>query len=75
MGSNQTRIEVNMCLSTVYLDKEGSRQKVMQDVASMRALKNGFEVIDLLGVRTFVHGRIKSLDFVDDPMVLLEDRE
>lgn len=61
-----------MCLSTVYLNMEGRRQEVMQDVACIKAQKDGFLIIDLLGTRTFVRGRIAYLDFIDEHTVLLE---
>jgi predicted RNA-binding protein len=51
---------------------EGRRQEVMQDVACIKAQKDGFLIIDLLGTRTFVRGRIAYLDFIDEHTVLLE---
>jgi predicted RNA-binding protein len=59
----------------VYLDADGRRQEVMKDVAAMEAGKDGFMIIDLFGTTTFVRGKIKSLDFVDEPSVLLKENE
>jgi predicted RNA-binding protein len=61
-----------MCLSTVYVDSGGQRQKVMQDVAFMEAENDGYIMSDLFGIKKFVQGKIKRLDFVDEHAVLLE---
>lgn len=61
-----------MCLSTVYVDARGQRQKVMQDVAAMEAVKDGYLLADLFGVKKIVRGKIKYLDLVDEHIVLLE---
>ena len=61
-----------MCLSTVYIDTKGQRQKVMQEVAAMEAEKDGYLLVDLFGVKKFVRGNIICLDFVDEHIVLLE---
>jgi predicted RNA-binding protein len=45
----------------------------MQDVAAMEAEKDGYLLVDLFGVKKFVRGKIKCLDFVDDHTVLLEE--
>ena len=65
-----------MCLSTVYIQSEDRRIKVMQDVAQMESNEEGYVVIGLLGDQKFVKGTIKSVDFVDNHTVVLEeDRE
>jgi predicted RNA-binding protein len=61
-----------MCLSTVYIQTKGQRQKVMQDVAKMESSKEGYLLIGLLGDQKMVDGRIKKIDFVDDHSVILE---
>lgn len=61
-----------MCLSTVYIDTKGQRQKVMQEVAAMEAEKDGYLLVNLFGVKKFVRGNIKCLDFIDEHIVLLE---
>ena len=62
----------SMCLSTVYIQLEDRRIKVMQDVAQMESNQEGYLLIGLLGDQKFVKGRIKSVDFVDDHTVVLE---
>lgn len=61
-----------MCLSTVYIETKGQRQKVMQDVAKMEFCNEGYLLIGLLGDQKVVDGRIKKIDFVDDHSVILE---
>jgi predicted RNA-binding protein len=62
-----------MCLSTVYVDCKGQHKKVMQDVAAMEAIADGYLLVDLFGVKKTVRGDIKYLDFVDEHTVLLEE--
>ncbi len=61
-----------MCLSTVYIQTKGQRQKVMQDVAKMEFNNEGYLLIGLLGDQKMVTGRIQKIDFVDDHSVILE---
>ena len=61
-----------MCLTTVYLQSEDRRIKVMQDVAQMESNQEGYLLIGLLGDQEFVKGTIKSVDFIDDHTVVLE---
>jgi predicted RNA-binding protein len=62
-----------MCLSTVYIQLKDRRIKVMQDVAQMEYDQEGYLLIGLLGDQKFVKGTIKSVDFVDDHTVVLEN--
>ena len=64
-----------MCLSTVYIQSKDRRIKVMQDVARMEYNQEGYLLIGLLGNQKFVKGTIKSVDFVDDHIVVLERGE
>jgi predicted RNA-binding protein len=61
-----------MCLSTVYLQLEGRRIEVMQDVARLESRDAGYLLTGLLGDQKMVEGRIKKIDFVDDHSVILE---
>ena len=61
-----------MCLSTIYIDSDGEPEKVMQEVARMEAEGEGFSLIDLFGEKTFIQGKIKSIDFVDEHSVVIE---
>ena len=64
-----------MCLSSVYLDSGAGQKQIMSDVARMEAEAEGFLLIDLFGERTFVRGRIKRIDFIDEHAVVLEQDE
>ena len=61
-----------MCLSTVYIQSEGRRIKVMQDVAQMESNDDGYLLIGLLGNQKFVKGKVKRVDFIDDHAAVLE---
>jgi predicted RNA-binding protein len=63
-----------MCLSTIYLDSCGEPKQFMQDIARMEAESEGFTLIDLFGKKTFVQGKIKSIDFIEEHSVLLEQK-
>jgi predicted RNA-binding protein len=60
-----------MCLSTIYIDSDGEPEKVMQEVARMEAEGDGFSLINLFGEKTFIQGKIKSIDFVDEHSVVI----
>jgi len=61
-----------MCLSTVFMKDGDQHAKVMQDVARMESINEGYLLIGLLGDQRFVKGRILKIDFVDDHAVILE---
>ena len=62
-----------MCLSTVYVHSGNQQSEVMRDVAYMEAKNEGFVLTGLLGDKKFVQGRLRSVDFVDEHSVVLED--
>lgn len=64
-----------MCLSTVYIQTKGQRQKIMQDVAKKEFNNKGYLLTGLLGDQKMVDGRIKKIDFVDDHSVILETKD
>ena len=61
-----------MCLSTVYIQSEDRRIKVMQDVAQMEYTHEGYLLIGLLGDQKRVKGVIRKIDFVDDHSVIMD---
>lgn len=64
-----------MCLSTVYIQSQGRRVKVMQDVAQMESNNDGYLLIGLLGDQRLVKGVVRKIDFVDDHLVILEEEK
>ena len=61
-----------MCLSTVYIDSTTGKEEVMRDVAEMEAEGEGYNLVNLMGEKTFVKGSIKRVDFVDEHTVVME---
>ena len=61
-----------MCLSTICIESMGQRLTVMKDVAGIVAEKDGYLLSDLFGAKTFVQGKIKRVDFIDEHIVVLE---
>jgi predicted RNA-binding protein len=64
-----------MCLSTVYIQSQGRRVKVMEDVAQMESDKDGYLLVGLLGDQRLVKGAVRKIDFVDDHLVILEEKK
>ena len=61
-----------MCLSNVfYVDSNGQQQEVMRDVAQMEAHNNGFLLTGLLGEQKFVQGDVRTIDFIDEHLVVI----
>ena len=59
-----------MCLATVYIEDDGQREKVMQDVAWIEPANGGLELITLLGERKLFQAQIKRIDLMHSLIVL-----
>jgi predicted RNA-binding protein len=59
-----------MCLATVYIENDGQREKVMQDVAWIEPANGGLELITLLGERQSFQAQIKRIDLMKGLVVL-----
>ncbi|RLC87558.1 MAG: hypothetical protein DRI79_08460 [Chloroflexi bacterium] len=59
-----------MCLATVYIEDDGQREEVMQDVAWIKPESSGLQLINFLGESRLLQARIKSVDLVDGLIVL-----
>ena len=59
-----------MCLAPVYVEDDGHREKVMQDVACIEPENGGLQLITLLGESRLFEARIKSIDLVKGSIVL-----
>jgi predicted RNA-binding protein len=64
-----------MCLSTVVLHSAGIREPVMKEVARIEAQDNGFWLINLFGEKSFVEGTLRSIDLVDEHLVVFDRRK
>lgn len=63
-----------MCLSTVYVDSGAEQKEIMKDVAKIEAEGHGFWLIDLFGQKTFVEGRVKTINLADGHFVMIENQ-
>ena len=59
-----------MCLATVYVEDDGQREEVMQDVAWIKPANGGLQLISLLGERKLVQAHIESIDLMNSLVVL-----
>ena len=59
-----------MCLATVYIEDDGQREEVMQDVAWIKPASGGLQLITLLGESKLFQARIESIDLMNSLIVL-----
>jgi predicted RNA-binding protein len=59
-----------MCLATVYIEDDGQREKVMQDVAWIEPANGGLQLITFLGESRLFQARIESIDLMNSLIVL-----
>jgi len=60
-----------MCLSTVYVEREGKREVVMEEAAQMKVRDNLIEVSELLGETKRLEGyQVEAVDFLSHFVVL-----
>ena len=61
-----------MCLSKAYLDKNGERQLIMEDVSSVRMEEDRILLSTLFGEQEKVKAEIKEIDFMTHSILLEE---
>ena len=59
-----------MCLSTVYEVSPDGREKVCEYVSAVRAEVGTVILVDILGVETVLRGSIRSLDLVNNEILV-----
>ena len=59
-----------MCLATVYIEDDGQREEVMQDVAWVEPANVGLQLITLLGERQSLQARIERIDLINGLVIL-----
>ena len=59
-----------MCLATVYVEDDGQKEEVMQDVAWIKPGSGGLRLITFLGESRLFQAKIKSIDLVNGSIVL-----
>jgi len=59
-----------MCLSTVYEVGPEGREKVCEYVSTVRAEDGKVILMDIMGVETVLRGSIRSLDLVNNEILV-----
>ena len=59
-----------MCLATVYIEDDGQREEVMQDVACIKPANGGLQLITFLGESKLFQAHIESIDLMNSLIVL-----
>ncbi len=59
-----------MCLSTVYVEKNGQTEKVMKDVSRMVIKDGGVLLTGMFGEEKYIKGRLESTDFLDGESII-----
>ncbi len=59
-----------MCLSKVYVDTDGKRELMMEEVASIGFEKNKLLVKTLFGEQKEIKAVVKQIDFVTNSIIL-----
>jgi len=64
-----------MCLSTVYMDSGNEQKEIMKDVARIEAEGKGLWLINLFGEKTFIEGKIQTVNLTDGSFIMLRKEE
>ena len=64
-----------MCLSTVYMDSGNEQKEIMKDVARIEAEGKGLWLINLFGEKTFIEGKIQTVNLTDGSFITLRKEE
>jgi predicted RNA-binding protein len=59
-----------MCLATVFIEDDGQREQVMQDVAWIKPTDDGLQLTTLLGESRLFRAQIESIDLMKSMIVL-----
>ena len=59
-----------MCLATVFVENDGQRERVMQDVAWIKPADGGLQLTTLLGESRLFQAQIESIDLMKSTIVL-----
>lgn len=61
-----------MCLSTVFMHVDDTNREIMRDVARVETEGGGVWLTNLLGEKRFVEGTVRTIDLIDEHLVVLE---
>lgn len=63
-----------MCEAKVYLEKEGSREEIMENVVSIKPEGEKLLLVDLFGERKYVNATLKEVKLLDHQVILEEKK-
>ncbi len=63
-----------MCLSKVYVAKNGERELIMSEIASLKVEANELLLTTLLGEHKEISAKIREIDFLTH-CIILENKE
>ncbi len=64
-----------MCLSTVYKADGSERTKLAEYVSGVRTEGDKITLTDIMGLETVIFGTLKSVDLVQNEIVIEEARQ
>ena len=64
-----------MCLSKVYIEKNGRRELVMEEIASLKPEKGKLLLKTLMGEQQEIKAGIKEIDFLTHSITLEDPSE
>ncbi len=62
-----------MCLSTIYVDKKDSKNKIMENVCSIEFITDGIKFTDLMERTKLYKGKLIKADLVDGYVIVSEE--
>jgi predicted RNA-binding protein len=61
-----------MCEAVVYVERDGKREKLMDDVVEVRPEEGKLLLVDVFGEQKIISARIKEANLIDHEIVLEE---
>ncbi len=62
-----------MCLSTIYVDKKDSKNKIMENVCSIEFITDGIKFTDLMERTKLYKGKLIKADLVDGYVIVSKE--
>ena len=64
-----------MCESTAYIVEDGKEELLLENVEELNADENGIKLVNLFGDQKTVDGRIKSISFLENKIILEKNKK
>jgi predicted RNA-binding protein len=64
-----------MCESTAYIVQDGKEELLLENVEELNADENGIKLVNLFGDQKTVDGRIKSISFLENKIILEKNKK